>query len=141
MTATLPEGRYPASASRRPVSRRIQTLLLALVLVVGLGIAFVGYQRFAVADVEATALTFDLVDDSTLSITFSVTRPDSERDVVCIVRASSRDGSETGRRELLVPGSSAREISVTSIVRTSQPPAVGDIYGCSTNVPEYLRAS
>ena len=137
MTATLPEGRYPASASRRPVSRRIQTLLLALVLVVGLGIAFVGYQRFAVADVEATALTFDLVDDSTLS----VTRPDSERDVVCIVRARSRDGSETGRRELLVPGSSAREISVTSIVRTSQPPAVGDVYGCSTNVPEYLRAS
>lgn len=140
MTATLPEGRYPASASRRTVSRRTQMLLLALVLLVGLGIAFLGYQRFAVADVEATALTFDLVDDSTVSITFSVTRPDSERDVVCIVRARSRDGSETGRRELLVPGSTHREISVTSIVRTSKPPAVGDVYGCSTNVPDYLRA-
>lgn len=140
MSATLPEGRYPASASRGAVSRRTRTILLVGVLLVGLAIAYIGYQRFAVADVEATALTFDLVDDSTVSITFSVARPDPEQDVVCIVRARSRDGSETGRRELLVPGSSEREITVTSIVRTSQPPAVGDVYGCSTNVPEYLRA-
>lgn len=140
MTATLPEGRYPASASRGPISRRTRTILLAVVLLVGLGIAYIGYQRFAVADVEATALTFDLVDDSTVSITFSVARPDPQQDVVCIVRARSRDGSETGRREVLVPGASEREITVTSIVRTSQPPAVGDVYGCSTNVPEYLQA-
>ena len=138
MTATLPEGRYPASASRRPVSRRIQTLLLALVLVVGLGIAFVGYQRFAVADVEATALTFDLVDDSTLSITFSVTRPDSERDVVCIVRARSYDGTETGRRELLVPPAEQTTVQVTTLVKTSAPAVVGDVYGCGTEVPSYL---
>ncbi len=140
MTATLPEGRYPASASRGPVSRRTRSILLTVVLLVGLGIAYIGYQRFAVADVEATALTFDLVDDSTVSITFSVARPEPQQDVVCIIRARSRDGSETGRREILVPGSSEREITVTSIVRTSQPPAVGDVYGCSTNIPEYLQA-
>ena len=133
-------GRLGGSASRGAVSRRTRTILLAVVLLVGLAIAYIGYQRFAVADVEATALTFDLVDDSTVSITFSVARPDPQQDVVCIIRARSRDGSETGRRELLVPGSAEREVTVTSIVRTSQPPAVGDVYGCSTNVPEYLRA-
>lgn len=140
MTATLPEGRYPASTARNGVSRRNKNILLVIVLLVGLGVAYLGYQRFAVQDVEGKALSFDLVDDSTVSITLSVTRADPSDDVVCIVRARSRDGSETGRREVYVPGSSNQEVEVTSIVRTSQPPAVGDVYGCSTNVPEYLRA-
>lgn len=140
MTATLPEGRYPSSTSRDGVSRRTKNILLVLVLIVGVGVAYLGYLRFSVKDVEGTALSFDLVDDTTVSIRLSVTRADPEQDAVCIVRARSRDGSETGRRELLVPGGSAKEVDVTSVVRTSQPPAVGEVYGCSLNVPEYLRA-
>ncbi|MGA9873183.1 MAG: DUF4307 domain-containing protein [Rhodococcus sp. (in: high G+C Gram-positive bacteria)] len=137
---TLPEGRYPASTSRRGIDRRTKNVLLVVVLLVGLGVAYFGYQRFAVQDVEGKALSFDIVDSSTMSISFSVTRADPEREVVCIVRARSRDGSESGRREVLVPGSATSEVEVTSIVRTSKPPAVGDVYGCGTNVPEYLRA-
>lgn len=140
MTATLPEGRYPASSTQRGVSKRAKNVLLVVALVVGLAFAYLGYQRFAVQDVEGKALAFDLVDDSTISIGFSVTRADPGQDVVCIIRARSRDGSETGRREVLIPGSSNQEVEVTSILRTSKPPAVGDVYGCSTNVPEYLRA-
>lgn len=139
MTSTLPEGRYPASTSRS-VSRRTKNLLLVVVLIAGLGIAYIGYVKFSVKDIEGTALAFDLLDDSTVSIRFSVTRADPQDDAVCIVRARSRDGSETGRREVLVPGSDAREIEVKSEIRTSQPPAVGDIYGCSLKVPDYLRA-
>nr|WP_296780136.1 DUF4307 domain-containing protein [Rhodococcus sp. (in: high G+C Gram-positive bacteria)] len=140
MTATLPEGRYPSSSSRDGVSRRTKNILLVVVLILGLGVAYLGYLRFSVKDVEGTALSFDLVDDTTVSIRLSVTRADPEKDAVCIVRARSRDGSETGRRELLVPGGSAKEVDVTSVVKTSQPPAIGEVYGCSLNVPDYLRA-
>ncbi|MDJ0392245.1 DUF4307 domain-containing protein [Rhodococcus sp. G-MC3] len=140
MTATLPEGRYPASSSRNGVSRRTRNILLVVVLIVGLGVAYLGYLRFSVKDVEGTALSFDLVNDTTVSIRLSVTRANPEDDAVCIIRARSRDGSETGRRELLVPGGSAKEVDVTSVVRTSQPPAIGEVYGCSLNVPDYLRA-
>ncbi|OZD14172.1 DUF4307 domain-containing protein [Rhodococcus sp. 06-156-3C] len=140
MTATLPEGRYPASSSRRGVAPRTRNLLLVVAVLVGLVVAYLAYQRFAVQDVEGKALTFDLMDDETISISFSVTRADPEQEAVCIVRARSRDGSETGRREVFVPGSSNQEVQVTTVLRTSQPPAVGDVYGCSTNVPEYLRA-
>lgn len=140
MTATLPEGRYPVSTTRRALGGRTKNILLVGVLLVGLAVAYLGYLRFAVQDVEGKALSFDLVDDSTISIGFSVTRADPSNDVVCIVRARSRDGSETGRREVLIPASSAQEVEVTSVVRTSKPPAMGDVYGCSTNVPDYLRA-
>ncbi|WP_072805586.1 DUF4307 domain-containing protein [Rhodococcoides yunnanense] len=139
MTATLPEGRYPASTNRG-IGRRSKNIALVVVLLVGLGVAYLGYQRFSVKDVEGSALAFDILDDSTVSIRFSVTRADPSEDAVCIIRARSRDGSETGRREVLVPGSAEREVDVVSDVRTSQPPAMGDVYGCSLNVPEYLHA-
>jgi hypothetical protein len=29
---------------------------------------------------------------------------------------------------------------VTTIVKSSQPPVMGDVYGCGTEVPGYLRA-
>jgi hypothetical protein len=59
--------------------------------------------------------------------------------VVCILRARSLDGSETGRREVLVPPSSQATVQVTALVKTSKPPAMGDVYGCGTDVPAYLR--
>jgi hypothetical protein len=60
---------------------------------------------------------------------------------VCIVRARSIDGSETGRREVLVPPSSQATVQVTTTVKSSRPPVVGDVYGCGTHVPSYLVPS
>ena len=33
-----------------------------------------------------------------------------------------------------------RTVIITSPVKTSQRPGMGDVYGCGTNPPEYLRA-
>jgi hypothetical protein len=74
-------------------------------------------------------------------VTITVTRDDPSRPVVCIVRARSIDGSETGRREVLVPPSSQKTVQVTTAVKASRPPVVGDVYGCGTDVPSYLVAS
>jgi hypothetical protein len=60
--------------------------------------------------------------------------------VVCIVRARSIDGGETGRREVLVPPSSQATVQVTTVVKSSKRPVVGDVYGCGTDVPAYLVA-
>ncbi len=70
-----------------------------------------------------------------MQVTISVTRDDPSRPVVCIVRARSIDGSETGRREVLVPPSAQKTVQVTTIVKASRPPVVGDVYGCGTDVP------
>ena len=76
----------------------------------------------------------------TVEVTLSVTRDDPSQPVVCIVRARSFDGNETGRREVLVVPSTVATVQVTTIVKTSRPPVVGDVYGCGTDVPAYLVA-
>ena len=44
------------------------------------------------------------------------------------------------RREVLVPPSTQKTVQVTTVVKASKPPVVGDVYGCGTDVPSYLVA-
>ncbi|KAA0923221.1 DUF4307 domain-containing protein [Rhodococcus sp. IEGM 1401] len=145
MTNALPAGRYPSgsgpSGIRQAPKRATKIALVALVLLVGLGVAYYAYSKFSVKPIEGSQLSFDIVDEDTMSIRFSVTRQDPEQPAVCIVRARSRDGSETGRREVYIPPESASTtVEMTTEVTTSAAPAVGDVYGCTLDVPEYLRA-
>jgi hypothetical protein len=115
--------------------------LTAVVLVAGVVIAIVASQRLGSGDVQGELGGYQLVDGETLSVTIKVTRKDPSRPVVCIVRARSVDGSETGRREVLVPPSSQDTVNITTTVKSTRPPAVGDVYGCGTDVPAYLVAT
>lgn len=134
-----PEARYGRSRLSRVPRRWVVIALGALVVVVGLVVAVVGYHRFGTSDVKGSMAGYRVIDDQTASITISVTRSDPSRPVDCIVRVRSKDGSETGRRELLVPPSQEGTVQVTTTVKSSAPPVVADIYGCGTEVPAYLR--
>ncbi|KAA8966300.1 DUF4307 domain-containing protein [Mycobacterium sp.] len=131
-------GRRRMSAAAR---RRIAVALGGMVLAVGVLLAVVAQQRLGTAEVTGTLAGYRLVDDETVSVTINVTRADPSRPVACIVRARSKDGSETGRREVLIPPSQARTVQVTTVVKSRRPPVMGDIYGCGTDVPGYLRPS
>jgi hypothetical protein len=134
-----PQSRY--GRGRLPRMSRRRVAFLAVVAVgIGVAAAFVGYQRLGRSDVAGTLAGYQLIDSQTVSVTISVTRTDPSRPVDCIVRVRAKDGSETGRREVLVPPSTETTVQVTAIVKSSKPAAVGDIYGCGTNVPGYLRA-
>ena len=134
----------------RPVSRygrprglstgrgRIALWLGILVAAVGVALAAVAYQRYEALDVEGETAAFTVLDDQTVEITISVTRKDPAIPVVCIVRARSRSGAETGRREILVGPSEAKTVQVTTTLKSYQRPFVGDIYGCGVDVPGYL---
>jgi hypothetical protein len=135
-----PEARYgrpPLSSRSR---RRVAIGLAVLVVAAGTAIAVVGYRQLGTAAVTGALAGYQVVDDETASVTISVTRSDPSRPVDCIVRVRSRDGSETGRREILVPPSGETTVQVTTTVKSAKPPAVADIYGCGTDVPGYLRA-
>jgi hypothetical protein len=135
-----PAARYGRQRMSRSARRRILIGLSVLIVAVGVAIAFVGFQRLGTGDVKGDLAGYQLVDGQTVEVTVSVTRKDPSQPVVCILRARSLDGSEPGRRELLVPPSSQATVQVTGIVKTSKPPAMGDVYGCGTDVPSYLRA-
>jgi hypothetical protein len=136
-----PEARYGRPRMSRRSRRSIVIALAVLVVAAGIVVAVVGYQRLGTSDVAGSLAGYQVIDNETASVTISVTRSDPSRPVDCIVRVRSKDGSETGRREVLVPPSGQATVQVTTTVKSSKPPVMADIYGCGTNVPGYLRAA
>ncbi|WP_343573556.1 DUF4307 domain-containing protein [Mycobacterium sp.] len=132
-------SRYGRRRTPRP-SRRWFIALSAVVVAAGVALALMAYQRLGRSDVEGTLAGYRLIDSQTVSVTISVTRKDPSRPVDCIVRVRAKDGSETGRREVLVPPAKQATVQVTTVLKSSEPAVVGDIYGCGTDVPGYLRA-
>lgn len=134
-----PDARYGRPRLSRRARRRVAIALGVLVAAAGIVIAVIGYQRISTSAVTGSLVGYRLVDDETASVTISVTRSDPSRPVACIVRVRATNGSETGRRELLVPPSEATTVQVTTTVKSSQPPVMADVYGCGTEVPSHLR--
>ncbi|KRE29143.1 hypothetical protein ASG82_26235 [Mycobacterium sp. Soil538] len=133
-----PAARYGSQGPSRRNRRRIVLAATVLVLALGVAIAAVAFTRLGSADIKGELGGYRVVDDGTVEVTVSVTRDDPSQPVVCIVRARSYDGDEVGRRELLVAPSPAKTVQVRTVVKTSAPPVVGDVYGCGSDVPAYL---
>jgi Domain of unknown function (DUF4307) len=132
----LPEGRY----GRRAYSarRRWATGMgLVLAAVIGLAVAVIGYRNLGATPITGERLGFTLLPGNAVQLELSVIRDDPSRAAVCIVRARSRDGEETGRKEVYVPPA-AGPIALSTVVLTSRPPVTADVYGCSFQVPAYL---
>lgn len=114
-----------------PARRRLGIVLGALVVLAGVVIALVAYQRFENVDVEGKAAAFDILDDHTVVVTISVTRKDPSQPVVCIARTRSKDGVETGRQERSwCRRRSQKTVQVKTTVNSFKRAFVGDVYGC-----------
>jgi hypothetical protein len=135
-----PAARYGRQRLTARNRRWIAIGLGVLTLAAGIAIAVIASQRLGSGDVKGELGGYRVLDDESVEVTITVTRDDPAQPVVCIVRARSLDGSETGRREVLVGPSTARTVQVTSVVKASRTPVVGDVYGCGTDVPPYLVA-
>ncbi|MGH3885076.1 MAG: DUF4307 domain-containing protein [Pseudonocardiaceae bacterium] len=148
MTAgQLPEGRYGSRGAGR--RRRWATPAgLLLAVLAGLVAAVIGYRNLGSTPVQGETLGFILLDGTPgihpeiygAQLRLKVVRDDPSRPAVCIVRARSRDGEETGRKEVYVPPA-AGPIVLTTVVHTSRPPVTADVFGCSLAVPPYLVPS
>ncbi|MGB9226024.1 DUF4307 domain-containing protein [Mycobacterium sp.] len=136
--ARRPESRYGRTRLSPKSRRRVAIALAVLVVAAGTAIALVGYLRLGTGKVTGSLAGYQVIDDQTASVTISVTRADPSRPVDCIVRVRSKDGSETGRREVLVPASDQATVQVTTTLKSSKPPVMADVYGCGTDVPGYL---
>jgi len=137
-SAERPAGRYGRPRPPARTRRRIAFALGAVAVAITIVVAVIAYQRFEGVDVQGQIDSYQVLDSQTVSVTISVTRKNPSQTVSCIVRARSRDGAETGRREILIPPTSAATVQVTTNVKSYKQPFVGDIYGCGTDVPSYL---
>jgi hypothetical protein len=141
MTETTPSDRYPMPKGSVRGSRITAIVLTIGVVLLGLAIAWLAYNRFAVKDIKSEMIQYSIVDDSTIALSFTVTREEPTEAALCIVRSRSRDGSETGRREVVVQPSEHGTVQIDTQITTTQPPAVADIYGCGSDVPAYLTVN
>jgi Domain of unknown function (DUF4307) len=112
-------------------------VLLGLVMVAALGLAIVGYRNFGSPPIQGRQTAFLVLDEGSVRVTFQVVRDQPERPAVCIIRARSVDGDETGRKEVFVPPG-PRSVLAETVVRTSRRAVTGEVFGCSYDVPLYL---
>jgi len=112
-------------------------VLLTLVVAAAFGLAIVGYRNFGSPPIEGRQTGYLVLDDSSVQVTFEVVRKQPERPAVCIVRARSKDGDETGRKEVFVPAG-VRSVVAETVLRTSRRAVTGEVFGCSYEVPSYL---
>lgn len=131
----LPEGRYGRGALG--VRRHAAPIGLLLAVLAGLAVAVIGYRNLGTTPIRSETLGFTLLKGNAVQLRLTVIRDDPSHPAVCIVRALSRDGEETGRRELYVPPA-AGPVALSTVVHTSRPPVTADVYGCSLQVPAYL---
>jgi hypothetical protein len=136
---TLPEGRY-GNRAKRALPKWLRWSLPVAGVLAGGAVAFVGYQNLGTAPIEAKQIAFDILDDRTVEVTFEVVRDQPERAAVCIIRARSDDGDESGRREVYIPPGRTTAVEKT-VLRTSKQPTTGEVFGCSYQVPAYLSMS
>ncbi|MBY4574079.1 DUF4307 domain-containing protein [Gordonia paraffinivorans] len=134
-----PRATYPEQSGSALTRRRWAFGLTILVVVAGVVLAVIGYSKFGTSDVSGEATGYEILDDRTVAVQFTVDRSDPSKPAACVVRGRSKDGSETGRREILIPADDAERIGVRTEVTTSRPPVIGEVFGCTVDVPPYLQ--
>ncbi|MEV4145370.1 DUF4307 domain-containing protein [Amycolatopsis sp. NPDC049691] len=132
----LPEGRYGTSRAKAPRRCR-RWLFLAIALLVSGVIAWVAYVNLGSAPIDAERVAFSAKPGNAMEITINVTRDDTSRPGVCIVRVRDKTGAESGRKELLIPAG-AKYSRMSTTIKSIGQPVTADVYGCSYDVPQYL---
>ena len=133
-----PRATYPTEQAASSKKRWFYALSV-IVVVIGIALAYFGYNRFADPAVSGDATAFEIVSSDTVSVQYTVNRADPDEAVACVVRARNQDGAEVGRREVLVPAGAETQVGAKTEVQTSEPAVIGEVFGCSTSVPPYLK--
>jgi hypothetical protein len=136
---TLPVGRYGTPRSKR--SRRWwYWALLAVFVIAGVVVAYVAYENLGATPIDPEVTAYHVVDDSTVTANFTVSRNHPNQAADCIAYALATDGTEVARGEVYVPPSGSA-VSLSVELRTVKRATTVEFYGCSYQVPGYLTKS
>ncbi len=74
MTIDRPAARYGRQRLSRSTRRRVAIGLTVLIVVAGVALALVAFNRLGTGDVKGELGGYQLIDDQTVSVTITVTR-------------------------------------------------------------------
>jgi hypothetical protein len=104
-------------------------VLVAVVVVAGLGIAGKLYSMFGEDGVEARVLRYDVTSDSAIRVELEVSGK-RETPLKCVVRSRAEDGSEVGRTEVTVPAGTSVVTRIVTLTTTKRA-VTGEAKGCT----------
>ncbi|WBT09645.1 DUF4307 domain-containing protein [Corynebacterium sp. SCR221107] len=141
MTASTPRQRYEqeSETTRGTLSGK---LIVVVVIVILLGIGYAGiklYNSQKNNTISGKTATVEQVNDSTMRLWFDVTRKSTDNPSYCIVTAVDYDRGEVGRREVVIPAGGEKVQRIEVDITTTSAAASADVYGCSEDLPFYLK--
>jgi hypothetical protein len=77
-----------------------------------------------------TNLGYHVIDDSTVDVTYFVSRPIGS-DVTCVIRAMDQGYGTVGLLEVAIPSSESRSVKLTTRVHTTTRAVTGVVKSCS----------
>ncbi len=127
MQATVPVDRY----GRRPSRPRRAVLVGAAAAVLVATVAWFGWAAYSGRDsATGTDVGFVVVDDSSVRVTFDVTRP-KDKTAVCTVQALDTGFAVVGTVQVSVGPSASSVVRTTATVRTTNRATSGQVNGCA----------
>ncbi len=109
--------------------RWVMPVLVALVVLAGVGIAIGYYRNFGSKPINAEVTAFTIKQDS-IKLTVDVTRNHPDRAVSCVLNAQARDHGVIGTVTVRLPAG-GKNPTVTRTIPTKTRPYAGEVESCS----------
>lgn len=138
---TAQRARYGDTKNRTLPTKLVVIGILAMLVITGAYI-FVQMNRVSAPDVSASQAAWSRTpgkEDEQFIFTLDVTREKPELDSYCIIYALNYDVAEVGRRDVFIPGGGEKTVRMDVPISTREMAVAGDVYGCSTEIPELLK--
>lgn len=134
-------ARYGDTKNRSLPAKLVVIGILALLVITGAYI-FVQMNRVSAPDVSASQAGWSRTpgkEEEQFIFTLDVTREKPELDSYCIIYALNYDMAEVGRRDVFIPAGGEKTIRMDVPIATREMAVAGDVYGCSTEIPEFMK--
>nr|WP_120492152.1 DUF4307 domain-containing protein [Corynebacterium lactis] len=138
--ASLKQQRY-GDTNRNMPAKLIVIGIVGMLIIAGAYI-FVQMNRVTTPDVSATQAGWSRTpgkEAEEFIFTLDVTREKPELDSYCIIYALNYDLAQVGRRDVLVPAGGPATVRMDVPIATRETAVAGDVYGCSTEIPDFLK--
>ena len=133
-TAAPKRQRY--GDNNRTLPAKLVVIAIVGMLVIAGAYIFVQMNRVSAPDVSATQAGWSRTpgkEDEQFIFTLDVTREKPELDSYCIIYALNYDVAE-----VFIPGGGPATVRMDVPIATRELAVAGDVYGCSTDIPEFL---
>ncbi|GAB7040461.1 MULTISPECIES: DUF4307 domain-containing protein [Catenuloplanes] len=129
----FPAGRYGRRREQRRRRPWLVVAALAVVLVIGVMIAYSEYQKYGDPAYDAEVISYTDVTDTGIVVHFRVNVP-ADGSATCGVRARNRAGATVGSEEVRVNGARGGEpVTVDHRLTTTERPFIGEVLRCRAN--------